>query len=164
MAQAMAHCWIAFSSLLRRGKDPSSFPTALARFAAKRAIAGRPVGHSYNSEDLASAAARGEVTIEGLEDRPTPDDHPWKALLSEKKAFPPSEVAAARIDIPAWLETLPARTRRIAETLATGEKPSVVAREHGLSYARISQLRAALAKSWQQFQAGASDHRAVAVG
>ena len=59
----------------------------------------------------------------------------------EDRHSTPAEVAATRIDFRAWLESLPERTRHVAETLATGEATSHVARMFGCSASRISQLR-----------------------
>jgi hypothetical protein len=41
--------------------------------------------------------------------------------------------------------------RRIAKTLANGERTGDVARKFGLSDGRISQIRKELAASWQSF-------------
>jgi hypothetical protein len=57
-----------------------------------------------------------------------------------------------RVDFHAWLESLPEHTRRMAETLATGETTSHVARMFGCSASRISQLRSELYRAWRVFQ------------
>jgi hypothetical protein len=63
----------------------------------------------------------------------------------------PAEVAATRIDFAAWLETLPSRDRKIAESLAIGNRTGEVAREFNLCEGRISRLRRELAESWRTF-------------
>jgi DNA-binding NarL/FixJ family response regulator len=63
----------------------------------------------------------------------------------------PAEVAGTRIDFRAWLEALPERTRRVAETLATGEATNQVARMFGCSASRVSQLRRELYDAWCVF-------------
>ena len=62
-----------------------------------------------------------------------------------------AEVACVRIDFADWLRSLPTRVRRIAKTLATGERTDETARKFGVSAGRISQLRSELAASWRRF-------------
>jgi len=64
--------------------------------------------------------------------------------------------AAFRVDFPAWLARLSRRDLRIAERLAAGRSTSEVARQVGLSAARISQKRHELHASWQAFQGDAT--------
>ena len=75
----------------------------------------------------------------------------WEQLVVEDKHSTPAEVASTRIDFRAWLESLPERTRHVAETLATGEATSQVARMFGCSASRISQLRRELYHAWLAF-------------
>ena len=70
----------------------------------------------------------------------------------EDKHSTPADVATTRIDFADWLESLPERTRHVAETLATGETTACVARMFGLSASRISQLRRELYQAWRVFQ------------
>ena len=63
----------------------------------------------------------------------------------------PADVAASRIDFPAWLATLSHRNRRIALRLAAGDAAGSVAQRFGISPGRISQLRRELAEAWQAF-------------
>ena len=79
----------------------------------------------------------------------------WKETLLEDRKAGPADTAAARIDIAAWLETLPKEKRRIAALLATGETTKRTARRFRLSPGRISQLRSELKQAWEYFQAGA---------
>ncbi len=50
--------------------------------------------------------------------------------------------------------------RKIALTLASGERTSVVAEKFGLTSARISQLRLWLKESWERFQGEADSKQA----
>ncbi len=72
-------------------------------------------------------------------------------VLIESKAAGPADIAAARIDIAAWLKSLPRRTRRIAATLATGEPTGKTAKRFKVSAGRISQMRRELQRSWEEF-------------
>jgi hypothetical protein len=64
--------------------------------------------------------------------------------------------AAFRIDTAAWLATLSARDRRIALDLAEGQATGEVARRHGVSPARISQLRRVFQGSYREFHGEAA--------
>ncbi len=75
----------------------------------------------------------------------------WEELVVEDRHSTPAEVASTRIDFRAWLESLPERTRHVAETLATGEATSHVARMFGCSASRVSQLRRELHDAWLAF-------------
>ena len=44
--------------------------------------------------------------------------------MVEDRVVGPAEVASTRLDIRAWLKTLPKRDRRLAERLVTGETAS----------------------------------------
>ena len=90
------------------------------------------------------------MSVEQLDrfDDPTGE---WQELVVEDRHSGPAEVATTRVDFAAWLESLPKRTRRVAETLATGEATSHVARIFGLTPGRVSQLRRELYDAWRVF-------------
>ena len=88
--------------------------------------------------------------VEQLDHFDDPTDE-WQELVVEDKHSGPADVATTRIDFGAWLESLPERTRHVAETLATGEATSHVARMFGCSASRISQLRRELYHAWLAF-------------
>ena len=76
-------------------------------------------------------------------------------MVPEDRTATPAEVATARIDIRAWLETLTPRNREIASVLAVGESTAETAKRFGLSSGRISQLRGELCGSWKRFSGAA---------
>src|SRR5262249_3506001 len=71
--------------------------------------------------------------------------------LRDNTQTPPDEQAAFRIDFPSWLGTLGDRNRAIALEMMRGEPTMALAPRHGLSPARISQLRRELCASWRRF-------------
>ena len=73
-------------------------------------------------------------------------------MMPEDRTATPAEVATARIDIRAGLETLSRRNRAIANLLAVGKSTGETAERFGLSPGRISQLRGELRESWEKFQ------------
>ena len=77
---------------------------------------------------------------------------PAKACRSNLWIATPADIAASRIDVREWLQTLPRRSRRLAERLATGESTSGAAQMFGISPSRVSQLRRELYGAWNTFQ------------
>ena len=56
-----------------------------------------------------------------------------------------------RLDFAAWLGSLKRRDRRIAETLALGNRTSEVAKKFKVSEGHVSQIGRELAQSWRRF-------------
>jgi len=123
---------VSYVRLIERGKADLAYAGPLARYGACQYLAGRRVGHSMNVRDLTSDLCRqkNRVSIEQLDHFDNPTDE-WQQIVVEDKHSGPAEVASTRIDFGAWLESLPVRTRHVAETLATGEATSHVARMFG---------------------------------
>ena len=80
-----------------------------------------------------------------------PIENHWQQFVVEDKRSTPAAIAACRIDFGDWLKLLSKRERKIALTLASGERTSVVAERFGLTSARISQLRLWLKTNWERF-------------
>jgi len=155
VAEVIANAYCAFVRLVRQGKQSVAFATPLAQFAIRQVRAGRRVGCSLNSKDLLSpwARKRHSLTIEQL-DQSDNRSGAWHQLLVEDRLAGPAEIAAARIDVAAWLGSLSKRQRRIAKALALGASTSEVARQYRLSAGRVSQLRGWFRQHWEQFQGG----------
>ena len=100
-----------------------------------------------NLHDITSPYARlaNDIVVERLDQRDDEDEGHWKEALVEDRRAGPAETAAARIDLAAWLQSLPQARRRIAMKLAMGETTGEAAKAFGVSAARISQLRNELA-------------------
>ena len=64
---------------------------------------------------------------------------------------PVPDQVAFRLDFPAWLLSLSQRDRRVVEDLLLGERTLDVARRHGLSPGRVSQLRREFLDGWRAF-------------
>jgi hypothetical protein len=150
--EIVANAYCAFVRLVDRGKADVAFATPLTPFAILQVIAGRQVGTKPNLRDVLSPQARavGEITVERL-DEFDHDQGDWRAALLEDRRATPADTAAARIDMAAWLRSLPDRSRRIATTLAMGESTRSVSQQFNLSSARISQMREELKTSWESF-------------
>ena len=94
-------------------------------------------------------------------DRYDREEECWEEILIADKTCTPAELAAGRIDFPAWLDTSSKRDRRIAMKLAGGETTDRTARKFGVSPGRISQLRRQLYVAWLRFHGEAEPPQAV---
>lgn len=157
--EVVANCLCAFVRLVERGKTEVAYPTALARFAVRQFRTGRRVGGRLNIRDVSSPHCQQAKHVDVCRlyryDR---EDEQWRELVVEDRRASPADIAATRIDFAAWLDSLPARDRKIAQTLATGESSQSTARRFHLSEGRISQLRRQFKESWDRFH-GEPDRR-----
>ena len=144
--EVIANSLVAFLRLFSLGKAELAYPSVLARYGVAQARDGRRVGGHLNANDVLShyAQQRKSIQVEWIDD-----------MMPEDRSATPAEVATARIDIAAWLETLTARNREIAALLAVGESTAETAKRFGLSSGRISQVRGELCGSWEVFQGAA---------
>ena len=158
VAEVVANACQAYARLAERGCTGVARPFVLAWYAIRQLREGRRVGTPLNVKDVSSCYAqqRKGITVERL-DRYDREDGCWQEILIEDRNSTPAELAAGRIDFPAWLETLSRRDRKIALKLAVGETTSDTARHFGLSEARISQLRKQMKSAWQRFTGDATD-------
>jgi hypothetical protein len=166
IAEMVGLAWKWFVRLAHRGKDATRFPTVLASFAARAVKCGRrvagmtraadvlneicqqrrgfaveslPVSTSTTHENL-YAAVNGQRSLDAFEER-----------LQDNTQTPVPEQVAFRLDFPAWLTTRTERDRRIIEQMARNERTKDLARQFGISPARISQLRRAYQDDWTRF-------------
>jgi hypothetical protein len=148
----MANAFAAYVRLVELGKASLAYPTVLARYAVMQFHAGRRVGTNSNVRDVLSEYCRQQkkITVERL-DQFDRDEGAWKEVLVEDRHAGPANTARVRIDFSDWLRSLPAKVRRIAKTLAVGERTDATARKFGVSPGRISRLRGELAVSWRRF-------------
>jgi DNA-directed RNA polymerase specialized sigma24 family protein len=151
--EVIARSLIQFLRLLELGKEHLIFAGPLARYAVAQVRGGRRVGGQLNIRDVSSqyCQARKGVSLESLNHFDDASGR-WQEALVEDRRATPADIAAARIDVCEWLETLPQRTRRLAERLATGESTSEAAKMFGISRSRVSQLRRELHYAWSAFQ------------
>jgi hypothetical protein len=157
--EVVVNAYSAYVRLVRRGKTDVAFATPLANYAIRQVIAGRRVANKPSLGDVMSPQAHSGTVVERLDVFDEVQGH-WRQVLVEDRRATPAEIAAARIDVAAWLRWLSPRNRRIAKTLAMGETTTDVARKFNLSRPRVSQLRAELKASWEKFHEGGTQ-RAV---
>lgn len=66
----------------------------------------------------------------------------------------PAVIVQVKLDVAAWLHTLPPLKRTVARRLAVGYRTEEVARFVGKTEGRISQIRNELLISWREYQDG----------
>jgi hypothetical protein len=154
----------ALARLSELNKLDLAYPSVLARFGVAQVSDGRKVGCRLNVRDVSSPYCRRTkgVVMERL-DHYDRDEEVWEEILIPDRTCTPAELAASRIDFPAWLRTLRRRDRKIALKLAMGETTTRVSRQHHISAARVSQLRRELHKAWLRFHGEATPPQATAV-
>jgi hypothetical protein len=84
-----------------------------------------------------------------------------EALRDNVRTSVPDRVAF-RCDFPAWRGTRTGRHRRLIDDLMLGGRTLEVARRHGLSPSRVSQLRREFHADWLAFCDGPAVRSAVA--
>jgi hypothetical protein len=150
--EVVASAFVSYVRLKERGKSDLAYAGPLARYGAFQYLRGRRVGSPMNVRDVTSEYCQRSkgILVEHLDHFDDPNDE-WQEFLVEDKNSGPADVAATRVDFRAWLESLPVRTRQVAEILATGAATSHVAQMLGCSASRISQLRRELYDGWLLF-------------
>jgi hypothetical protein len=140
---------VTYARLAELGKEDLAYSTPMVTYAAAKFRAGLSVGNRLNVRDVMSkyCQQRKGVVVERLQ-RVNEDADGWQDELVEDRHASPTDVVMIRMDFREWLNTLPLRTRRIAEMLAVGESSSSVAGVFALTTGRISQLRKELRHSW----------------
>jgi hypothetical protein len=153
MAEMMALTWKSFLQLVRRGKDPSRFPSTLASFVARAVYNGRRLCGQEKSKDVLSPLCQrkhdfGVCPFPGFSSL---HGNIFDEALHDNTQTPVLDQVAFRFDFPAWLQTRTDRERRIMLDLMRGERTLDVSKKYGTSPARISQLRRDFQQDWNQF-------------
>jgi hypothetical protein len=153
IAEMVAVSWRWFVRATEKGKDVSEFVAAMATYAARHVRSGRRLCGQEKGKDALSplAQTRHSFVVEKLPDFSTLSSNPFAEALRNNTQTPPPEQAAFRLDFPAWLSTLGARKRSIAEDLMVGERTLDVADRYGLCPSRVSQLRQEFYLDWRRF-------------
>jgi hypothetical protein len=153
IAEMVALAWKWFVNLARRGKDATTFPTALACYAARAVHNGRRLCGMERTKDVLSPRAQQlqGFTVSSLPDGSTLSTSVFSEALLDNTLTPVDEQVAFRIDFPAWRLTRCDRDRRVIDDLMLGERTMDVAERYGLTAGRISQLRRDFSQDWRRF-------------
>ena len=156
VADVVAAAWSAWHGLIARGKDPLQVgPHGILSNAIRYVKSGRRVGHTGTGRggmDPWSFRARRRAGFRLMGLAAARRQGELRAWVAGDHRSTPAEHASFLVDFNDWLGRLPPRRRRTAELLAQGYGTGEVAREVGVTAPAIAQARAALARSWREFQ------------
>lgn len=155
VAETVAIAWKWYVRATQRGKDVGQFATVFAVYAARAVRCGRRLCRQEKANDALSSLAQKR---KGFTVAPLPRDdsrHNDSSLLDQalldNTQTPVLEQIQFRCDFPAWRLSRAERDRRVMDELMAGERTLDVARRHGISPARISQLRREFYADWERF-------------
>jgi len=166
IAEMVALAWQWFVRLMERDKDPSDFLTTFTTFLARAVNSGRRLAGKAKAKDVMNPATqrRHGFTVEPLPCSPAASHDrlysmphgqemhdAFEERLQHNTVSPVPEQAAFRIDFPRWRRTRCYRDRRILDDLMAGHRTLDVSHRHGLSPARVSQLRREFHSDWERF-------------
>ena len=117
----------------RRGKADVAYAAPLAGYAIKQYRDGRRFAARLNVRDVSSTYAQKSknIHLERL-DRFDRTADCWEKILVEDRRAGPFDIVRTRLDFGDWLRRLPAKRRRIAKFLASGESTTAAAEKFGL--------------------------------
>jgi hypothetical protein len=145
--EGVVHSFLAYVRLVEQGRVEVATPSSLAWYSSRHVKRGRPAGGHMNGKEPMSRYAQ---IGNGIQIERQPNN--WIDAIVQDKRAPVADQVAAKMDVGAWFATLTKRMKQIAKDLAFGCSTSEVARKHGVTAGRISQLRRTLEESWAEFQ------------
>ncbi|MGH7172560.1 MAG: hypothetical protein ACRELG_19955 [Gemmataceae bacterium] len=175
--ETRALAWLYFARAIEQGKDPLTFVSQIATYAARHARSGRHVCGQEKSRDALSPLAqrcRG-FTVQSLPTSTTQpreqfyaNPHGQRLMDALEERLQDNTLTAVpdqvcfRLDFPVWLNTLSDRDRRVVEDLMQDERTLDVSRKFRISPSRVSQLRRELMQHWRRFCGEEQDDRPYA--
>jgi hypothetical protein len=155
LAECLALAWWWFVRLVRRGKNPESFISVLANFAAAAVSSGRRLCGQQKANDVLSPVAqrRHGFTVQRLYPCGSPPGSPWDDALKDNTQTPVPSQVIFRVEFPIWRSRRSKRDQRIIDRLLLGEQTGAVAQAFDLSPGRIAQLRRQFHADWLRFGA-----------
>ena len=172
-----ALAWLWFVRLAQRGKDAGEFLATFNDFLVRAVSNGRRLLGNEKAKDAMCGQTQKR---RGFRVEPLPMDlsasheslystvhgqrehDAFEERLCDNTLTPVPDQAAFRIDWPEWIRTRSERDRRIIDDLMAGERTFDVSQKHGLSPARVSQLRRQLHDDWEEFCAAPDDEKVAA--
>src|ERR1700690_3391560 len=92
---------------------------------------------------------RHNFVVDSFPDKSTESGNIWDEALHDNAQSPVPDQVCFRVDFPAWRKGYPRRQRKIIDNMMASERTFDLAKRHGLSPARVSQLRREFHNSWQ---------------
>jgi hypothetical protein len=131
ITNAVALTWKFIVTLLRKGRaDEPGILASCMRFAIRQTRAGRTPQGCPRKRDTLSRRWVGPTRL---------DDFDLNEFVARSTPVP--DAVSFRVDVPAFMDTLNDRQRRMAADLAGGMTTTEAAAKYGLSPGRISQFR-----------------------
>lgn len=151
--ETVAIAWESFQRTSQQGKDPTTFVSAIARYAVLHVRNHRNLCGTEKSKDAMSKLGqhRSGFTTLSLSGGCEMDHFNWEDALRDNSQTPIPEQVVFRVDFPRWLSSMQDREQQLVGQFLLGESNHVLAQRFGISRGRISQLRRELYESWQQF-------------
>ena len=145
--EGVVHSLLAYIRLNEQGRAEIATASSLAWYSSRQVRRGRPAAGRMNGKEPLSRYAQigNGIQIDRSSSK-------WIDAIVEDKRAPVADQVAAKMDIGAWFATLTKRMKEIATDLAFGWSTSEVAKKHGVTAGRISQLRRSLEESWAVLQ------------
>jgi hypothetical protein len=148
--EGIVHSLLAYVRLHDQGRAEVATPSSLAWYSSRHVRRGRPAGGRMNGKEPLSRYAQ---LGNGIQVEP---HGKWIDMIVLDNRAAVVDQVAAKIDVAAWFATLTKRMKEIAKDLAFGCSTSEVAKKHGVTAGRISQMRRMLEESWAVFQGEAA--------
>ena len=128
--EAICNACCAVARLAELNKLDLAYATPLGRYAVAQVKDNRRVGNRLCIGDVMSpyCQQRKGVVVERL-DKFDREEECWEEILIPDQTCTPAELAASRIDFPAWLDTLSRRDRKVARFFAIGNRTSDAGQE-----------------------------------
>jgi hypothetical protein len=156
ITDVLAAAWSAWHGLIGRGKNPLEIgPHGILNNAVRYVRNGRRVGnpgYGRGRMDIWNHRAQKALGLRLVSLAAAQRDGDLKAWVAGDHRSTPADHAAFLVDYQDWLGRLSERRRLSAELLSQGYGTLEVAQQVGVTPAAITQARAALAKSWSEFQ------------
>jgi hypothetical protein len=161
LAEVIALAWKWYVRLQEQGKDVTGFASVLAAFAARRVRGGRRLCSKERSKDVLtrSAQVRHNFTVGPLPSGSRLSENVFDEALQDNMQSPIPDQVCFRCDFPNWQGTRSDRDRRLIDDLMIGGRTGEVASKHGLSPARVAQLRREFYDDWEEFCACSAEDR-----
>jgi hypothetical protein len=156
VSETVALCWMWYVRLVRKGRNPVAFMTALARYGATAVACWRRTCGQEKVTDVLSRRCQWQrgIAVSALPSCGGAEGNEISDALRDNTQTPVIDQVQFRCDFPAWKDRLPVKLSRLVELLALGHRTKDLAAEFGLSEARISQLRRELYADYVAFCGG----------
>jgi hypothetical protein len=175
--ETRALAWKYFVRTIQLGKNPLTFVSRIATFAARHARSGRRLCGQERSRDTMSPLAQRRrgftvktlpISTTQLHEQSYANPHGQRLIDAVEERLRDNTLTAVpeqvcfRLDFPAWMNTLNDRNRRVVGDLMQDQRTLDVANKYGVSPSRVSQLRREFKKRWRQFWGEEQDDRPYA--